>query len=565
MHNQSFLKQSTLRFLLMTSVVLFLFVFLVCPLALLFVKAFQDKQGVFVGFQQFYTYFQSTTMIQSFSNSVYISIWSTICSVSLALLTSYCFSHFHIPMKSFFRCLMSLPLFAPSMLLGLTLVYLFGNQGLFTQLGWSIPLYGSLGIILALTLYCFPIAFMILNIAFSTVDIRLYEAADTMGTSSFRKFLTITLPSIKYGLLSAIFISFTYSFTDFGAPSIVGGNYSVLATDIYKQVIGQHNFNIGAVIGIILLIPALLSFVMEHFTTKKDMQVTSKAMSYHSQGKKKGHKLAMICVSVVSFAILGFFLIAGFVTFIKSWPYDFTLTLMHYDFSKIASGQGFWNLKNSVLVAILTAIFGTIFTFMSAYIVEKSKGYHWLRKSCHFLSTATNAIPGTVLGLGFILFFNRQAFPIPGTQWELVNYLSAIYGTYTILIVVNIIHYFSVPYVSAQTALKKLDPEYEMVSDSLQVPFTRTLWKVTIPLCKHTIIQMAVYYFINSMVTISAVVFLYTPITRLASITVMNMNDAGDILPATAMCIIIFVMNLCVKAGYESYKIWTEKKQVKRG
>ena len=211
-------------------------VFLAGPLFILFVKAFQDKSGAFVGFTQFAVYLTSPNMLASLTNTLYISVISTIISVSVAFVFAYVLTRKAIPGKKPLQFISMLPMFAPTMLLGMSLIYLFGNKGLLTQLGLKIALYGKVGIIISESIYCFPVALMILKMAFSAADNRLYEAAEVMGTGSFRKMVTITLPGIKYGLINAVFVCFTYSFTDFGAPSVVGGNVNVLATDIYKQV-----------------------------------------------------------------------------------------------------------------------------------------------------------------------------------------------------------------------------------------------------------------------------------------------------------------------------------------
>lgn len=261
-------KEDFVRAAAIYAVVVFLLIFLVCPLATLFVKAFQDKDGLFVGLAQFRDYFTSRAMVYSIGNTFVVAIWSTVISVTLAFFFAYALSRKNVPCKSFFRYVGMIPIFAPTMLLGIALIYLFGNQGILTSLGLEIPLYGKVGIIIAESIYCFPAATTILMVAFSAADNRLYEAAETMGTSAFRKMVTITIPNVKYGLINAIFVSFTYSFTDFGAPSVVGGNYNVLATDVYKQVVGQQNFNMGAVVGMILLFPAILSFVVDWFTIR---------------------------------------------------------------------------------------------------------------------------------------------------------------------------------------------------------------------------------------------------------------------------------------------------------
>ena len=225
--------------------------------------------------------------------------------------------------------------------MGIALIYLFGNKGILTALGLSIPLYGKVGIIIAESIYCFPVATTILMVAFSAADNRLYEAAETMGTSPIRKMLTITIPNVKYGLISAFFVAFTYSFTDFGAPSVVGGNYNVLATDVYKQVVGQQNFNMGAVVGIILLFPAVLSFIVDRITSQKQSAaISAKSVPYQIKPHKASDIGAAVFCVVIAGAMILFFAVALFASLIKLWPYNLTFTLSNYDLTAVAAGNG---------------------------------------------------------------------------------------------------------------------------------------------------------------------------------------------------------------------------------
>ena len=535
--------------------------FLVAPLCVLFFKAFFSPGGDFVGLGQFVNYFASPNLLLSFINTVYISVAATVIAVTLAFLFAYALTRRQVPCKKIFHFIAMLPIFAPTMLFGMALIYLFGNQGLLTHLGFKISLYGHIGIIISEVIYCFPVALMILLVAFSAADNRLYEAAEVMGTGRLRKLLTITLPSIKYGLISACFVCFTYSFTDFGAPSVVGGNFNVLATDIYKQVIGQQNFNMGAVVGLLMMIPTLISFVVDRFIAKKQASsISSRAIPYQVKPNRVSDGIATVFCTVISIFLLGFFSVAFFSSLATAWPYNLQLTFSHYDFSHIALGAGELAIKNSLLVAVFVAIFGTIIAFVMAYLVEKVNVFPKVRQLLYLVAITPMAIPGTVIGLAYVLFFNAKTFPLPGTTLELVNGFNFLYGTLTILIVVNIIHYFSVPFVTALTALKRMDREIETVSDSLNVPFYRTFLKITIPMSYGAILEMMAYFFMNSMITVSAVIFLYTPLNRLISIVILNVNGVGDDAEAAALCMAIFMINIMVRFMYEALRFRLTKK-----
>lgn len=556
-------KEDFIKCMMIYAVVLFLVCFLVLPLCTLFVKAFQDKEGAFVGLQQFRTYFQSRNLISSVSNTFFIATVSTVISVTLAFFFSYSLSRKNVPFKAFFRYIGMIPIFAPTMLLGIALIYLFGNKGIFTSMGFAIPLYGKVGIIIAESIYCFPVATTLLMVAFSAADNRLYEAADAMDTSALRKMLTITIPNVKYGLISAIFVVFTYSFTDFGAPSVVGGNYNVLATDVYKQVVGQQNFNMGAVVGIILLLPAVLSFAVDRITSRKqNASISSKAVPYVIKPHRASDAAATVFCSLIALAMLLFFATAFFASLIKLWPYNLTLTLSNYDLTRAASGEGLQAFQNSVKIALISAVLGTMITFMGAYLIETTRKFAGARRTAYFLSIAPLAIPGTVVGLSFIMFFNASEFAIPFLDGYVIsNPFHGIYGTIWIIVLANMIHFYSVPFTTATTALKRLDREFETVSEAMGVPFYRTLRKVTLPLCMPAVFEMLVYFFVNSLVTVSAVVFLYSPTVKIAAVAIVNMEGAGETAPAAAMCMLLLFINLFVRLIYEGISKRMEKKK----
>ena len=557
-------KEDVVRGIAIYLVMIFLVLFLVLPLCTLFLKAFQDKSGEFAGLAQFAKYFQSKSMVYSISHTFFIAAVSTLISVTLAFFFSYSLSRKNVPWKGFFRYIGMIPIFAPTMLLGIALIYLFGNKGIFTALGLQVPLYGKVGIIIAESIYCFPVATTILMVAFSAADNRLYEAAETMGTSALRKMFTITIPNVKYGLISAIFVAFTYSFTDFGAPSVVGGNYNVLATDVYKQVVGQQNFNMGAVVGIILLFPAILSFAVDRIINKKqNAAISAKSIPYQIKPHRPSDMAATIFCLVITLAMLLFFAVALFASLIKFWPYNLTFTLSNYDLSKISSGNGITAFKNSILIALISAFLGTFVTFLGAYLIEKNQKFKVSRRITYLLSITPLAIPGTVVGLSFIMFFNAPTFKIPFIEgYVLQNPFHIIYGTIWIIVLANMIHFYSVPFSTATTALKRLDKEFETVSESLAVPFYKTLRRVTLPLCTPAICEMWVYFFVNSLVTVSAVVFLFTPTAPIASVAIVSLEGSGQTAPAVAMCMLLLFINLVVRGIYEARQHKKQKSSV---
>ena len=510
-----------------------LFVFLTLPLATLLIRSFEDKAGVFVGFANFVQYIQTPALARSTGNTLVFAVLTTMLTVPPAFAFAYAIQRSCIPAKGLWRSIALIPILAPSLLAALSFIYLFGNQGaLKFMLGWVGvgTIYGLPGMVLAMSFAAFPHAVMILLAGLALSDARLYEAADALGTSTWRRFITITLPGAKYGLISAAMVVFTMAVSEFGVPKVIGGNYPVLAIDIYKQVIGQQNFQMGAVVGLVLLLPAVVAFIVDHQVRRKQKALlTARSVPYAPRPSKRRDRLALAYVLLVSAAMLIVMGMAVFGSFVKFWPYNLSLTLAHYTYGfEEANVQHAY--RNSLVLAAWCAVLGAAITFTGAYWVEKTRGGNWLRPLIRFQAMLPMAVPGLVLGIGYILYFNNPSNP-----------LHFLYGTMTILVICTVIHFYSSSHLTAVTALNQMDGEFESVSASLKVPFYKTFWRVTVPVCLPTALDIGRYFFVNAMTTISAVVFLYSPKTTLAAISILQLDEAGAIGSAAAMASLIMV------------------------
>lgn len=519
-----------------------MFLFVLAPLASLFARAFQDRAGNFAGLSNFREYIASPHLSASLTHSLNVSLASAAVAVALGFGYAYGVERTRLPWRGAFRYAALLPLFSPTMMHGIGLVYLIGRKGILTALGLDVPLYGPLGIVLSEVVYTFPQAFMILSVSLRGADMRHYEAASVLGATPLRTFLTVTLPGVRYGLMSAFFACFTLAFTDFGAPKVVGGNYSVLATDIYKQVVGQQNLSMGAVVGIALLVPALLAFAGDRLASSRaggTVQSRSAPMRTVSRPLTDAAFL-LLCSSVAGLILLlnGAVLTASLTTF---WPYDLAPTLANFRFGGATAREALAPLFTSLRMALCTAVAGTAFTFCYAYMTEKCAPPRALARVATLLAFVPLALPGLVIGLSYILFFNAPANPLNG-----------LYRTMTLLVAANAVHFFSVPFVTSVSALKKLDPEFESVSESLSVSRTATFFRVTVPMSLPAVIEIAQFFFVNSMTTVSALVFLYAPAIRPASISIVNMEDSGDIASAAAMSVLVIGVNLAARAACDA-------------
>ncbi|MFL5035598.1 MAG: putative 2-aminoethylphosphonate ABC transporter permease subunit [Microvirga sp.] len=525
--------------LLIALLALVLVVIIALPLWTLLSKSFQDANGGFVGVRNFAIYFSTPTLFASLLNSVAVAALSTAIVVPLAFIYAYGLTRSCMPGKGLFYAAALLPIFAPSLLSALSLLYIFGNQGFLRQLLMGASIYGPIGIVIAEVLYSFPHALLILVTALALADGRLYEAAAALGTTPARVFRTITLPGARYGIISACFVVFTLVVTDFGIPKVIGGQFNVLATDAYKQVVGQQNFPMGAVVGMILLVPAVLAFAVDRLVQRKQVALLSSRAVPYAPKPARGRDLALLIYAAgVGSLIVATYGMAVWASFITYWPYNLSLTLNNYVFAN-AEPTGWGSYFNSLEMAALAAGIGTALVFTGAYLIEKLKIFPAGRAFAHFLAMLPMAVPGLVLGLGYVFFFNAP--------W---NPLNVFYGTLTVLVVNTIAHFYTVAHITATTALKQIDAEFEAVSASLKVPFWRTFGRVTVPICMPAILDIAVYMFVNALTTVSSVIFLYGAGTKLASIAIVHMDESGTIAAAAAMATVIMATAIGAKVAH---------------
>lgn len=489
-----------------------------------------------LGLENYAAYFSTPTLFRSIENSVFIALVSTIITVGLAFGFAYALNRSCMRFKDAFKLVAMVPILVPSLLPGIALIYLFGNQGMLKDLLMGASIYGPLGIVVGSIFFAFPHAMIIISTALAISDQRHYEAAASLRASRWRTFWTVTIPGARYGLISAAFVVFTLVITDFGLPKVIGGQYNVLAVDIYKQVIGQQNFEMGAVVSVILLVPAIAAFIVDRMVTKKQVALLSaRSVPYQPKANSGFDTLCLAWCSLIAVFILGIMATSQFAALVKLWPYDLSLGFKHFAFDRM-DGGGWGSYYNSIRLAALTAVIGTVIIFVGAYMVEKTDGFRSGRTAFQFLAMLPMAVPGMVLGLAYIFFFNDPANP-----------LHALYGTMSILVVCTITHFYTVGHLTALTALKQIDQEFEPVAASLKQPFYKLFARVTVPVCLPAILDISIYLFVNAMTTVSAVVFLYSKDTMLASVAVLNMDDAGDVAPAAAMAMMIFYTNIAAR------------------
>jgi len=510
-------------------------VFLVWPLAEILVKALQAHDGSYIGLVNLRAVVTEPRLRQAAWNSLAVAAATTLAVVPSALAFAFALTQSKIPGKPLFKIIALSPLLTPSLMPAISLVYLFGHQG--PLRGWlhGHPIYGPIGILLGEAFYTFPYAVLVLLTALGVADARLYEAAEVLGASRFRRFITVTVPNIRYGLVSACLIVFTLVVTDFGVPVVVGGQFNVLALEAYKQVLGQQNFQKGAAVGLFLLLPAVLSFGAERWLARgRAGSLSGSARAYRAKPNLARDGALWAWCALVCVFLLAMTGTAVAASFIKLWPYNLHLSLAHYDFANM-DGGGWLAFRNSLKLGGLTVVAGCAMVFAGAYLVEKTPAPRPVAAAIQSLALVPMAVPGLVLGLGYVFCFNR-----PG------NPLHRLYGTMAILVVSTVAHYYTTAHMTIMTSLRQIDGEVESVARSLRRPWWTTCARVTLPMTLPVLLDVGRFFFVSALTTVSCVIFLYTPDTVLASVAVLNMDDAGDTAPAAAMATLIVATCLVV-------------------
>ncbi|MEW6598957.1 MAG: putative 2-aminoethylphosphonate ABC transporter permease subunit [Pseudomonadota bacterium] len=509
--------------------------FLVAPLGVLGAQALHVGPGE-APLANFARYLAAPGLLRALVNTGGLALAVTAAVLPLAFLMAYALERTNLKLKGLLAALSSAPLLVPSLLPALALVYLFGAKGLLTPVFGGKTIYGAQGVFLADAVAFFPHAVVLLRTALSAADGRLYEQAEILGAGTWRTFWRVTLPGARHGLVAAAVVVFSLVIADVGAPKVVGGDFDVLALEIYKQVLGQQNFPLGAVASLFILAPSLIAVVIERAAARRQAAlVSSKSQPYRPRPDLKRDLAIGAGAFSLAALIVGVIAVCQLAAVVRLWPYDLSFSLQHYDFDQF-DGGGWSAVTNSIVLGLSVAGIGVALAFLGAYVSERTPASAPLRLALSSLALLPAGVPGLALGLSYALAFNDPANP-----------LHVIYGTFGILIVVTVIHFYAVPHLSSVSALKALDREFEPAGAVLGRSRFVVLARVLAPLSAPALVEIAAYLFVNAMTTVSAVVFLYPPDVKLASVAVLNMDDAGDIAPAAAMGMMIFYVNLAAR------------------
>lgn len=519
--------------LALTVVLAFFAVFLIVPLAILFAGSFKVGDGV--GFANYATVLGERMLLIAIANSVRVSAFSACCStlIGLALTIALRATRLDARFCRMIRTVVSLPMLLPTLTYGFAIMYSFGKQGLITRLlGLELfPIYGFWGLFLGYVIYTLPSAFLLIDDAARYLDRKLGVVSALLGASTGKTLWTAWIRPLMPAIGSAFILSFILSFTDYGIPAAIGGTYHVLANRLYDTILGSiPDFGKGAVLTLVLLCPAVFAFALVKALDRLHTH-SEKASTVETQRRPVRDFGFALFSALVALAILCVFAVMIVVPFTRSWPYDTRFSLTTF-----ASALGTSNLlvsyRNSLLTSALTAILGTAIAFAAALITARSSMPAWSRRILDAFAVVSNTIPGMVIGVSFLLAYNR----------------SSLKGTALILVCSNILHFFTTPYLMARGALMKMPRRWETAAALLGDSRLKTLRRILVPNAKATLFAMMAYLFQNAMVTISAVIFLVNTRTMLVTTKINELMYFMRFAEVFALSLLILLTNLAVKA-----------------
>ncbi|MBU3193670.1 iron ABC transporter permease [Clostridium algidicarnis] len=465
------------------------------------------------------------TLKNTLTLGVTVGFLSTLIGFIFAYADSYIKSHF----KKLFKVVSLLPIISPPFVLALSAIMLFGQYGLITRKLFGIQnanIYGFHGLVMVQTMTFFPVAYLLLTGLLKRIDPSLEEAARNMGASRWKTFKTVTLPLMAPGLANAFLLTFIETVADFSNPMVIGGNYSTLATQIYLQAIGNYDMQGGAAVAVILLSISILLFVLEKYWIEKKsyVTVTGKASRERDLMTEKHivWPIDIICLLVTVF-VLAFYILIPLGGFFKVMGVDYSLTLDHFKYVFKLGGSA---LKDTTyLAAIATPITG-IYGMIIAFLIVRKKFYG--KGFIEFTSLLAMAVPGTVIGIGYVSAYNTKPLVLTGTG--------------AIIVISFIMRSVPVGVRSGVSALQQIDPSIEEAASDLGAGSTKVFTSITLPLIKSAFFSGLVYTFVRSMTAVSAVIFLVSARYKLLTVQILSQVDSGRFGVASAFSTILIII-----------------------
>ncbi len=505
-----------------------LVVFAVIPLVKVLIQSFISYEGT-VSFDAYLRAFTSEENFKALSHSLTLGAASGILSTAIGFLFAYSAAYVHMRWKRLFNLIAMLPIVSPPFAIALSIILLFGSRGLisYTLLGLQdVNIYGFRGLLFAQTLSYFPIAYLLLNGVLGSIDPSIEEAARNMGASRGKTFLHVTLPLCLPGIANAFLLVFIKSVADFGNPITIGGNYQTLATQIYYQAIGNYDMQGGAAVAILLLLISIGLFALSKLWVEKKTFVTITGKAARGRVLIDEKHIAVPINAgcyFISFIVIGLYILIPLVSFVKLWGINYTFTLEHY---RYAFGIGMKSLRDSTLMAALATPVTGILAMVIAFLTVRKRFAG--RKAMELISMLGMTVPGTVMGIGYVLSFNTPPLVLTGTM--------------LIIVLSYVFRYLPVGVQSGVTSLKQIDPSIEEAAADLGANSFTTFTTVTLPLIKTAFFGGLVYTFVKSMTSISAVIFLVSARYKLLTVSILDQVDSGKFGVASALSTMLIVV-----------------------
>ena len=521
-------------------------VFLAVPAIRLLLKSFLGEDGLTGAY--YLDVFSGKGFTTALGNSFAVSIVSALVAVGIAFVMAYIIHYTRLPrgFKRFVQAVATLPMFLPTITYGFAIIYSFGKQGLITRLlgHQFFDIYGFGGLLVGYVIYTVPVAFLLIHNTMGYVDKKTLVVSKAMGDGTLSTFWIAILRPLLGTLAGAFIQSFFLCFTDFGIPASVGGDYDVIATVLYNEMLGGvPDFNRGAVISVVMLLPSIVSILLLRFLERYNIRYDriSDADLRRNPGRDTAWGLSG---TVLAILILCMFVVIFVVPLVERWPYQTGFTLEH--FQEVFSDNELQTVYlNSLGMALATALFGTLAAYGAALITARSKLPGWCKQVIDAIALVTNTIPGMVLGLAFLFVFS-------GTSLQ---------NTFPLMVLCNIVHYFSTPYLMMKNSLSKMNAGWETTAMLMGDSWPKTILRVVTPNAAASLIETFSYYFINSMVTISALIFLAGARTMVLTTKIKQLQYINEYDQVFVLSLLILATNLIAKAIFT----WLANKSSRKG
>ena len=521
--------------------------FLAVPMISVLIKSFTGN-GEAASLSHYIEVLTGRGFLRALGNSFAISICSALLATVLAFILAYTIHYTNVGKR--YKWLISkaaiLPMLLPTITYGFAIIYSFGKQGLLTKLfGRQLfDIYGFNGLLLGYVVYTLPVAFTLINNAMGYIDKRFMIVSRLMGDSPLQTFrMTIVIPLL--GTLATSFIqTFFLCFTDFGIPASVGGQYEVVASVLYAEMLGSiPNFGNGAVVALIMIIPSVVSITVLHILEKYNVRYNKISPIELKKGVKRDAVFAVLSGAVLVCA-LSMFIVMFVTPFIEEWPYRMNFTLEHVQ-AVFEDRQLYGVYVNSVMVALITALAGTLIAYGGALVTARSTVSGKLKKVIDSIALVTNTIPGMVIGLAYLFVFT-------GTPLQ---------NTFPIIIICNIVHYFSTPYLMMKNSLSKMNASWETTAMLMGDNWLKTIARVVTPNALSTLLEVFSYYFVNAMVTVSAVIFIAGARTMVITTKIQELQYFNEFNEIFALSLLILLTNLIARAVFRRLAKMSESRQ----